>query len=176
MTGAVQIVHSLAPHRHARRRVELRARRSVGKLHVLQLQVSFKHERIHTPLFVCHRTERHRARYVRSAVDILRPAVYQYHTFRPQRGVTLSVSLIMHYGAVFLITGNGVEREVSVHRVGSPQPAQTLAHAHLRLPATLHGRLQPHKEPHQCHTVAHHRASEPLYLGGVLHSLHRRHR
>ena len=174
MTRAVHEVHALAPHCRAGYGVELRARSRTGEAEVLKGEMTFQHESVDAALKVSNRTELNGTRYVRCAVLILRSAVEEEESLRAQLHVALRRRLIMHYGAVRLISCYGVKRDVAEKRLLTTQILQLAADRKFCLATCRNRLLQPLEEAHHCHAVTLHGMTESIALRLVLHSLHGR--
>ena len=68
-------------------------------------------------LVIRDRTEGDSPGDVRGTVLILRTTVYQYHAMRLQRDIRLRRSLVMYYGGMSAIAGDGVEGNVTEQRL-----------------------------------------------------------
>ena len=117
MPRAVEIVHSLTPHIHASKGIELCAACPIREFQHGKLDVSLEHQRIDPALFLRDRTESYRAGDVCCGILILCSAVKKQETLWTQRGIRLWSCFIMHYGTVRLIAGYGVKTDVTIQRL-----------------------------------------------------------
>ena len=131
VTRAVQIVQSFAPHILACQDVDLRATCTTGELTEFYLDMTFEHEGVDLLLFLRQWSEGNGTSDIRRAVEILRTTVEQQHAFGLQGDIRLWRSLIVHDGSMSAVSGDGIERDVTIERLLSPETRQFLVDGNL---------------------------------------------
>ena len=172
MTGAMKIIHTLAPHSLTPQGINLRTTGTIRKLAQLQLDMALQNQSIDLALLICQRTERNSTRDIGGAILILGAAVKQQEATWFYHRVCLRRRLVVHNSSVRTITGDGVEADILEQRLGSTQGCQFAVDAHLCLTARNHSGLEPFQKFNHRYAIAQHGLAEACYLGSVLHRLH----
>jgi hypothetical protein len=132
MTRAMKIVKPLAPHILSGKDVDLSAAGAGRELTELYLDMAFEHKGIDTTHLFCERPESNGTGDVRGAIEILGSAVEQEQALWLQGDIGLWGSLIMHNGAMSLISGDGIKGDVTIERLLSTKSGKLLVDSYFR--------------------------------------------
>ena len=176
MTGAVEVVDSVFPHRGAGQRVELAAVGATREDSAGEVDKAAQHERVVAPLLVGERTQRDGAGDVGGAVEILTTRVNQQQTHRLHRYVGVGRRLVMHDGTMVAIAHDGVETLAFVERLLFAERDELLLQRELRMSAFANSGNHPFHPFHHGDAVFQMGVVITADLCLVLHNLHRAHR
>ena len=176
MTGSMQIVKAFTPKASAPHCIKLCTRGAIWELNKFYLYMSFENECIDTFHLLAHRSKSYRSGYICGSVLILGTRIDKNHPFRTKLSIRLRCGFIMNDGTMFLITGNGIEGNITKKRLFRTKGCQLAINRHFCLSTHLYRRLQPTQELHHCYSIPQHSPPESLHLGFVLYGLHNRNR
>ena len=171
VSRAVTVGHRLLPQRQACENVQLAARGAHGELGALQCQVTLENEG-EVMLLLCRRVAQgDGAGDVGGAVQILAAAVHEQDALAMQGRCALVGGLIVHDGAVLLVTADHREAVLAVQVLLGAELLPLGPHVHLVDGATGGRLLNPLEQTHQGGAVALHGVAEAVDLHLVLDAL-----
>ena len=172
MTRAMQIMQAFTPHGTLGKHVELGAADAGRELGQLYLYMSLEHQGIDMLHLFSQRAKGNGTGDVGSAVEILGAAVQQQQSFGLEWDIRLGRRFIVYDSAMIAIAGNGVEGDIAIEGLLSPEGGQLAVDGHLRLFGNVSIFVQPLQKLYHSDAVFQHRTPKTLLFGGILHGFH----